>query len=78
MAIFKVMTWNVENLFLPGTEFGPKTEAEYRDKLQSLANTILAIDPDVLGLQEIGDLEALNDLNSLLEGRYPHNYVSPS
>lgn len=78
MTIFKVMTWNVENLFLHGTEFGPKTEAEYQDKLQSLAKTILAIDPDVLGLQEIGDLEALNDLNALLQGRYPHDYVSSS
>lgn len=78
MTIFKVMTWNVENLFLSGTEFGPKTAAEYQDKLQSLADTILKIDPDVLGLQEIGDIEALNDLNSLLQGRYPHNYVSSS
>jgi len=32
--VFKVMTWNVENLFLPGTKFGPKTPAIYQAKLE--------------------------------------------
>jgi predicted extracellular nuclease len=78
MTEFKVMTWNVENLFLPGQESGPKTEAEYQAKLRSLADVILAIDPDVLGLQEIGDKAALQALNALLEDRYPHTYVAQS
>lgn len=78
MAKFTVMTWNVENLFLPGKASGPKTDAEYNEKLQSLANVILAVNPDVLGLQEIGDLEALTALNNLLENRYPHDFISNS
>jgi endonuclease/exonuclease/phosphatase family metal-dependent hydrolase len=75
---FKVMTWNVENLFLPGTASGAKTTAAYEDKLQSLSDVILAIEPDVLGLQEIGDLEALAALQARLGGRYPHEYISQS
>ena len=78
MTAFKVMTWNVENLFLPGQQSGSKTEAEYQAKLRNLANVILAIDPDVLGLQEIGDEAALQALNALLENRYPHTYVAQS
>ena len=36
----KVMTWNVENLFRPGSVFGPKTKAIYTEKLDALAATI--------------------------------------
>jgi predicted extracellular nuclease len=78
MAIFKVMTWNVENLFLSGKQSGPKTEAAYQEKLKSLSKVILAIDPDVLGVQEIGDDEAFDALNSLLKNRYPHSYIARS
>jgi endonuclease/exonuclease/phosphatase family metal-dependent hydrolase len=78
MTLFKVMTWNVENLFLPSQQSGSKTAAEYQEKLKSLADVILAIDPDVLGVQEIGDPAAFAALNALLEGRYPHNYLSQS
>ncbi len=78
MAIFKVMTWNVENLFLPGQQSGSQTESAYQEKLKSLSEVILAIDPDVLGIQEIGDSEAFDALNSLLENRYPHSYVARS
>ncbi|XWK89345.1 MAG: endonuclease/exonuclease/phosphatase family protein [Phormidium sp.] len=78
MAKFKVMTWNVENLFLVGSEFGPKTQEEYSQKLISLANVILELDPDVLALQEIGSLEALEELVALLKGRYPYKSVSTS
>jgi endonuclease/exonuclease/phosphatase family metal-dependent hydrolase len=78
MTEFKVMTWNVENLFLPGSASGAETTAEYAAKLQSLSKVILAIEPDVLGLQEIGDLEALAALQERLDGRYPHEYISQS
>jgi endonuclease/exonuclease/phosphatase family metal-dependent hydrolase len=76
MARFKVMTWNVENLFPAGSEFGPKTQAEYDHKLESLAQVILGLDPDVLAIQEIGDLAAFAELVALLEGRYPYIQVS--
>jgi hypothetical protein len=36
----KVMTWNVENLFRPGSVFGPKTKAIHTEKLDALAATI--------------------------------------
>ncbi len=72
MTSFKVMSWNVENLYLAGSQYGPTTEAEYNQKLNGLAAVILQLDPDLLALQEIGDLAALADLTALLKGRYPH------
>lgn len=30
MARVRVMTWNMENLFLPGDDAGPETQAEFR------------------------------------------------
>jgi endonuclease/exonuclease/phosphatase family metal-dependent hydrolase len=76
MANFKVMTWNVENLFQFGAKGGPKTEEDYRQKLSSLAEVILSLAPDVLALQEIGGPEALSDLGDLLKGNYPHRQLS--
>ncbi|GAB3434751.1 endonuclease/exonuclease/phosphatase family protein [Flindersiella endophytica] len=61
-----VATWNVENLYRPGTEFGPPDEETYRRKLNALAATIVSIRPDVIGLQEVGSKEALGDLVELL------------
>jgi len=78
MANFKVMTWNIENLFLVGNESGSKTPEEYTRKLKSLSDVILKLDPDVLAAQEIGDLEAFEELVALLQGRYPHVRVSTS
>jgi endonuclease/exonuclease/phosphatase family metal-dependent hydrolase len=70
------MTWNIENLFQVGGEGGPKTETEYQEKLQSLADVILSLAPDVLALQEIGSPEAFNDLIELLQNNYPHFQLS--
>ncbi len=78
MTRFKIMTWNIENLFLAGNQFGPKTQADYTQKLQSLATVILEFEPDVLAVQEIGDLDAFEELVAMLEGRYPHVHVSTS
>lgn len=61
-----VATWNVENLYRPGTEFGPPDEETYRRKLSALAATIVSIRPDVIGLQEVGSEAALGDLVELL------------
>ena len=63
-----VGTWNVENLFRPGGEFGPKDLETYEGKLASLARTINHIAPNVLGLQEVGDQDAFGDLVDLLDG----------
>ena len=76
MSSFKVMTWNIENLFQVGGESGPKTEDEYQKKLESLAEAIKLLAPDVLALQEIGSLVAFDDLMGLLQGNYPHSQLS--
>ena len=65
-----VATWNVENLYRPGSEFGPKTEADYQAKLNALAATISTSQAEVIGLQEIGDPAALADLVTVLGGRW--------
>ncbi|MDQ1020397.1 endonuclease/exonuclease/phosphatase family protein [Streptomyces afghaniensis] len=59
-------TWNLENLYRPGGPFGPKDEAAYETKLAALAAVITELDPTLLGVQEVGDPEALQDLAGML------------
>ncbi|MET7699105.1 endonuclease/exonuclease/phosphatase family protein [Streptomyces sp. NPDC005485] len=61
-------TWNLENLYRPGGPFGPKDKAAYETKLAALAAVIAELDPALLGVQEVGDPEALEDLAGLLDG----------
>ncbi|WP_406259262.1 endonuclease/exonuclease/phosphatase family protein [Streptomyces chartreusis] len=61
-------TWNLENLYRPGGEFGPKDKAAYESKLAALAAVVTQLDPALLGVQEVGDPEALSDLAGLLTG----------
>ncbi|MEV0319507.1 endonuclease/exonuclease/phosphatase family protein [Streptomyces sp. NPDC050658] len=63
-------TWNLENLYRPGGRFGPKDKAAYEAKLASLATTIKALRPSVLGVQEVGDPEAVQDLAGMLGERW--------
>jgi len=65
-----VGTWNLENLYQPGSQFGPKTQAAYDAKLASLAATITRLAPDVLAVQEVGQPEALTDLVDRLDGSW--------
>ena len=65
-----VATWNLENLFLPGSGDGPPDQAAYDRKLDALAATIAGLDPDVLAVQEVGDAEALDDLVGRLGGEW--------
>src|SRR5689334_18939233 len=67
-AMLKIATWNLENFFRPGGGSGPTTDQAYRDKLEHLTQTITAIDPDVLAVQEVGQPEALEDLRAQLGG----------
>ncbi|MER5866638.1 endonuclease/exonuclease/phosphatase family protein [Kitasatospora sp. NPDC002040] len=67
---FILGTWNLENLFKAGGPSGPKTEEAYQAKLAGLAATIIRIGPDLLGVQEVGDPEALDDLVALLDGEW--------
>jgi endonuclease/exonuclease/phosphatase family metal-dependent hydrolase len=63
-----VATWNLENLFRPGGEYGPTTEEAYENKLAALAEVIRGIGPDVLAVQEVGSSEAIQDLVDRLPG----------
>jgi hypothetical protein len=65
-----VGAWNLENLFRPGGAFGPKEAAVYDGKLDALAATINAQAPDVLGVEEVGQPEALADLVGRLAGTW--------
>jgi endonuclease/exonuclease/phosphatase family metal-dependent hydrolase len=76
MAAFKVMTWNVENLFQPGAGDGPAGQEAFDEKLSALSQVIAQLDPDVLALQEVGDSESFNDLSRALNGLYPHERLS--
>ena len=71
----KLMTWNVENFFPVNVGAGPKTQAEYDAKLATLKSVIRTQNPDVLALQEVGDVghpvpRSLRDLVDALEGEY--------
>jgi Endonuclease/Exonuclease/phosphatase family len=63
------------NLFRPGALAAPSTELAYEAKLAGLAALISAQDPDVISLQEIGDLDALSDLIDAVGGSW-HQRVS--
>ncbi|GII83929.1 nuclease [Sphaerisporangium siamense] len=65
-----VGTWNLENLYRPGGEFGPGDTTSYQAKIKALATTITGFAPDVLGVQEVGDPEALDDLTAELGGEW--------
>ncbi|MEU9341010.1 endonuclease/exonuclease/phosphatase family protein [Streptomyces sp. NPDC048278] len=59
-------TWNLENLYRPGSPYGPKDKSAYEAKLAALAAVIGPLDPTLLGVQEVGDPDALADLAGLL------------
>lgn len=60
-------TWNLENLYRPGGPYGPHDEAGYEAKLAALAAAVTELDPTLLGVQEVGDPEALKDLAGMLD-----------
>ncbi|MFZ4143703.1 endonuclease/exonuclease/phosphatase family protein [Streptomyces griseoincarnatus] len=60
-------TWNLENLYRPGGPYGPADEAAYTAKLAALAAVITELDPGLLGVQEVGDPGALEDLAGTLD-----------
>jgi endonuclease/exonuclease/phosphatase family metal-dependent hydrolase len=79
MTTFKVMTWNVENLFRPKPEAEVEVKQRYQRKLDLLADVIGRLDPDVVALQEVGGEdgeEPLDDLQQALGGSHPHRALS--
>ncbi len=73
---FNVMTWNIENLFPTGHPAGPKSPQVYEQKMRNLSQTILAIAPDILAVQEVGDPATFADLQRRLGDRYPYTMLS--
>jgi predicted extracellular nuclease len=65
--VARIGTWNVQNFFRPDSG-APDDEDAYQAKLASLAETIKAMAPDVLAVQEVGDPEALADLATAVGG----------
>jgi endonuclease/exonuclease/phosphatase family metal-dependent hydrolase len=61
-AVFTVMTWNIENFFQPE----PADQANFNAKLDALADVIVAADPDLLAVQEVGDEVAFAALRDKL------------
>ena len=72
MTRARVMTWNVENLFLPSEDGGPDNESLFRRKLASLVAVIDQEAPDILALQEVGSSGALERLQAELTHKLPH------
>lgn len=72
MSEFRVMTWNVQNLFEVGATDGPDTQAEFAAKLASLAAVIDDVKPHVACLQEVGTDGALVALSDALGHRMQH------
>lgn len=85
---FTVMTWNVENLFPPGSFTGPSSsnpvsQADFEAKINTLSNFILSLaeQPDIIALQEVGgqddaDMSSLDALQQALGGAYDNRAVS--
>ena len=63
-------TWNLENLFRPGSRYGPDDERTYRTKVAALGARIADVAPDVLAVQEVGDPAALDDVLKAAGGRW--------
>ncbi len=72
-----VGTWNLENLFRPGSDAGPDSDAVYEAKLMALAETITTLAPDVLAVQEVGEPDALADLVDRLGGAWHTALADP-
>src|SRR5262245_35393687 len=72
MTVFTVMTWNVQNLCLPGHPDGPVDQPTFDQKLASLAAVINQAQPHVLALQEVGPDGVLGQLQAALTHEMPH------
>lgn len=74
----RVATWNLENLFAPGTnDAAPTTDRVYLAKLVALASTVRALEADVVAVQEVGPPPALDDLVSAVGGTWHTEVAAP-
>ena len=74
----RIGTWNLENLAPPGAgAASPEDRASYQTKLDTLAATIIDLDPDVLAVQEVLNPTALKDLVGRLPGTWRTALADP-
>lgn len=66
----RVGTWNVENLFTPGADYGPSEQSLFTEKIAGLAATITDAGLDVVAVQEVGDEDAFAALIDALGSRW--------
>jgi len=76
LTVARIGMWNVENFFRPDSG-APDDEDACQAKLASLAETIKAMAPDVLAVQEVGDPEALADLATAVGGPWNLQAADP-
>jgi endonuclease/exonuclease/phosphatase family metal-dependent hydrolase len=62
----RVGTWNLENLFTPGSDYGPTGQGVFDEKITGLAATFTAAGVDVVAVQEVGDEDAFARLITAL------------
>jgi len=72
MASFTLMSWNVQNLFLPDAKATEQVSERFQAKLAALASVIDSQQPDLLALQEVGPDGALQALQAALATPLPH------
>jgi hypothetical protein len=72
MPTLKVMTWNLEKLFLPDADATDQVCERFAAKIANLAAVIDQEQPDLLALQEIGPDGALEALQKALAHPMPH------
>jgi endonuclease/exonuclease/phosphatase family metal-dependent hydrolase len=73
VAELRVMTWNVQNLFLPGEPGGPDTRGDFDAKIAALAAVIDEFRPHLLALQEVGSPAALRELQQAAGWDLPYS-----
>lgn len=73
---FRIGCWNLRGLQRPGyspwPDFVPYSPAEYEGKLARIERVLRAQAPHVVGLQEVAEPEAFDDLGARLADLYPH------
>lgn len=75
----KIATWNLRALMRPGytpwPDQAPYSKREYKAKLDFLEARLRHLGAQVVGVQEVAQAEALDDLRERLDDLYPHHVV---
>ncbi len=72
---FKVMTWNVENLFVPELHSDALPQPKFDEKLDLISDIVTLLNPDVVAFQELGE-GALSIIQQRLAPAYSTSHES--